>query len=1091
MIDIDEDIIRKRTNKAIYKSGIQYYLNNKVKNMDVEIKEREDYTETDIISTVESSNFTLYKVDVSFDNIDFFMNYSCDCSNKFGFGYYGQRNMCKHVVATLLKFYHEKDQIIKEKKMAKTNNLIKQITNNITSAPRAKIYLNLDIKYEYELNNDSRKSFVSLKVGEDKLYVVKNIKEFFNCYNKSVESMEFGKKFTYNPYVHSFRDEDLDIIELFKETSELQVVAGAADTYRGNAIRFLSGKKAYFTDSMLKRLFRCLYNRELTVAIDGETYNNVSIAKEPMPLEFQINRENNKFILEQKQNMPTALCLDGQFFFYEGTIYELPIDQKNAYLPFYNRFKEEKNSFIEFYEEEKDDVASFVLPTLNKISKKVAIDTTLQDQFYIKELQAIVYFEKKSENVEVLITFKYGDIEIDPFNSTANKAEDGKALIRDLDTEMNIINQFHEFGFVRTNSGFEIIDEDKLLKFLISGLEKLQEMAEVYYSEEFKKIKVHGSSGYKSNITLNKDNLLEFSFSIEGVDNIELSSIFASLKEKRKYHRLKNGSFVLLDSNNIIKVAQMMEYLNIKDKDISKNKILLSKYNAIYIEEKLKREQMGFVGTNKKFKDLVNTALDVVEFKAEVPKSLEKIMRDYQKIGFKWLKTLSSCGFGGILADEMGLGKTLQAIAFIQSEVEVNDNKQPSLVICPTSVVYNWKDEIEKFAPTLNCIVISGNKNTRDQQKLNINESDVVITSYALIRRDLEDYEKIKFRHCFLDEAQFIKNFNSQNSHAVKSINSLCKFALTGTPIENSLTELWSIFDFIMPGYMLNHSAFSKKYETPIVKDGNEKALKELNNHVKPFILRRTKVEVAKDLPSKIEHRISVEMTEQQKKVYLAYLKDAKGELEEDIQAKGFNKSKFKVLSILTRLRQICCDPSTFIENYNGGSGKMEALDEILDNSLEEGHRILIFSQFTRVLKNISIRLDEKDIEYMYLDGSTKAEKRVDMVKNFNQGESQVFLISLKAGGTGINLTGADMVIHFDPWWNPAVEEQATDRAHRIGQKKTVEVIKLIARGTIEEKIFKLQQQKKEISQSVINEETGAELLISQMSRNDIEDLFV
>ncbi len=390
---------------------------------------------------------------------------------------------------------------------------------------------------------------------------------------------------------------------------------------------------------------------------------------------------------------------------------------------------------------------------------------------------------------------------------------------------MNIINQFHEFGFVRTNSGFEIQDEDKLLEFLVSGLEKLQEMAEVYYSEEFKKIKVHGSSGYKSNITLNKDNLLEFSFSIEGVDNIELSSIFASLREKRKYHRLKNGSFVLLDSNNIIKVSQMMEYLNIKDKDISKNKILLSKYNAIYIEEKLKREQMDFVDTNKKFKELVNTALDVVEFKAEVPKTLEKIMRDYQKIGFKWLKTLASCGFGGILADEMGLGKTLQAIAFIQSEVEENDNKQPSLVVCPTSVVYNWKDEIEKFAPTLNCIVISGNKNTRDQQKHNINEADVVITSYALIRRDLEDYEKIKFRHCFLDEAQFIKNFNSQNSHAVKSINALCKFALTGTPIENSLTELWSIFDFIMPGYMLNHSAFSKKYEAPIVKDGNEKAL--------------------------------------------------------------------------------------------------------------------------------------------------------------------------------------------------------------------------------------------------------------------------
>lgn len=842
---------------------------------------------------------------------------------------------------------------------------------------------------------------------------------------------------------------------------------------------------------MIKRLFKCLYNRDLTVVIKGETFTNVHIKRESMPLKFQINRENNKFILEQKQNMPIALSSDGEFFFYEGKIYEPSIDQRDAYLPFYNRFKEENNNCIEFYEEEKENVASFVLPALNKISSEVAIDRSLENEFYVKELKVIVYFEKKSANVEVFITFKYGDIEINPFNSKGNKVQEGRALIRDIEKEMSIINQFHEFGFTRTNKGFEIGDEEKLLEFLVSGLEKLQQMAEVYYSEEFKKIRVHGNSGYKSNITLNKDNLLEFNFSIEGVDNIELSNIFASLREKRKYHRLKNGSFVLLDSDNILKVAQMIEYLNIKDSDISKNKILLSKYNAIYIEEKLKREQMDFVDTNKKFKELVSDLKNTKELKVVVPKALDSIMRDYQKIGFRWLKTLGNCGFGGILADEMGLGKTLEAIAFIQSEVEENDNNQPTLVVCPTSVVYNWKDEIEKFAPSLNCIVISGNKRQREELKQNIKENDVVITSYALLRRDIEEYKKITFRYCFLDEAQFIKNFNSQNSHSVKSIKAKCKFALTGTPIENSLTELWSIFDFIMPGYMLNHNAFSKKYEAPIVKDGSHEALQELNNHVKPFILRRTKLEVAKDLPAKIEHRISVEMTTEQKKVYLAYLKDAKGELEEDVKEKGFNKSKFKVLSILTRLRQICCDPSTFIENYNGGSGKMEALDEFLENSIEEGHRILIFSQFTRVLKNISNRLDAKGIKYMYLDGSTKSEKRVEMVKTFNEGESQVFLISLKAGGTGINLTGADMVIHFDPWWNPAVEAQATDRAHRIGQKKSVEVIKLIARGTIEEKIFKLQQKKKEITQSVINDETGAELFLSQMSQNDIEDLFV
>ncbi|MBZ9687290.1 DEAD/DEAH box helicase [Clostridium estertheticum] len=1089
MNDINEEIIQKNSDSGSYKRGREYYLNNKVKYIDIDINEKGNYIETKINSKVESSKFTQYKVNTSFNNIAPFIIYHCECNANYS--YYGQTSMCKHVVATLLKYFYEKEQIIKVKKMGKTNKLIKQITENLSSAPREKLNLKLDIKYVHDSNSDNRKSSFELKIGEDKLYVVKNIREFLLCSSKTIETLEFGKKFSYNPHLQCFNTEDLNIIEIFKEAGELETLIANVDTYRSSKVKFLSGKKAYFTDSMVKRLFKCINNRAITVVINGEIFTNVHVLQESMPLQFEINRENNKFVLQQKEHMPIALCNDGEFFFYAGEIYETAKEQRESYLPLYNRFKEENKNYMEFYEEEKDDVASFLLPTLKKISNGVSIDKSLENEFYLEELKAMVFFEKIFENVEVFITFKYGDIKINPFNSSENKTQEGRVLIRDIEKEMSIINQFHKFGFVNTVDGLEVKDETNLLEFLVSGLEKLQGVAEVYYSEEFKKIKVHGKSGYKSNIRLNKDNLLEFSFSIEGVDNIELSNIFSALREKRKYYRLKNGSFVLLDSNNLVNIAQMMEYLNIKDSDISKNKILLSKYNAIYIEEKLKREEMDFVETNKKFIDLVHNVKDTSEIKVTVPKTLDSIMRTYQKVGFKWLKTLASCGFGGILADEMGLGKTLQAIALIQSEVEENEDKQPSLVVCPTSLVYNWKDEIEEFAPQVNCIVVSGNKSQREEQKQNIENTDVVITSYALIRRDIEDYEKIKFRYCFLDEAQQIKNFNSLNAHSVKNINAQGKFALTGTPIENSLMELWSIFDFIMPGYLLKHSAFSKKYEVPIVKDGSREALQELNNHVRPFILRRTKLEVASELPPKIEHRISVEMTEEQKKLYVAYLKDAKGELEEDIAMKGFNKSKFKVLSILTRLRQICCDPSTFIEDYVGGSGKMEALDEILENSLEEGHRILIFSQFTKVLKNISKRLDTKDIKYMYLDGSTKAEKRIQMVKTFNEGDTQVFLISLKAGGTGINLTGADMVIHFDPWWNPAVEAQATDRAHRIGQKKTVEVIKLIARGTIEEKIFKLQQKKSEIIETVINDETGAELFLSQMSQNEIQDLFL
>jgi SNF2 family DNA or RNA helicase len=386
---------------------------------------------------------------------------------------------------------------------------------------------------------------------------------------------------------------------------------------------------------------------------------------------------------------------------------------------------------------------------------------------------------------------------------------------------------------------------------------------------------------------------------------------------------------------------------------------------------------------------------------------------------------------------------------------------------------------------------MSGSKNQREELMEEVEKSDIVITSYPLIRRDIELYENINFKYCILDEAQQIKNAASINANSVKKIKAEGYFALTGTPMENSLTELWSIFDFIMPGYLLSHSKFSKLYETPIVKNGDKTALDELNRHIKPFILRRLKKDVLKELPPKIEHKLVVEMTEEQKKLYAAYSSSAKNEISREIRNNGFNKSKIKIFSILTRLRQICCDPSVFVEGFSGESGKMLALYDILSESMDQGHKVLIFSQFTSVLKNIAKMLDKDEIKYLYLDGNTKSEDRMALTKKFNGGSINIFLISLKAGGTGLNLTGADTVIHFDPWWNPAVEEQATDRAHRIGQKKNVEVIKLLSKGTIEEKIFNLQEKKKEIINNVINQDMNEDNVMTKMTQEDLENLFV
>ena len=363
---------------------------------------------------------------------------------------------------------------------------------------------------------------------------------------------------------------------------------------------------------------------------------------------------------------------------------------------------------------------------------------------------------------------------------------------------------------------------------------------------------------------------------------------------------------------------------------------------------------------------------------------------------------------------------------------------------------------------------------------------DVLITSYPLIRRDVSTYETIDFHTVFIDEAQFIKNDSSLNAKSVKRLQAKHKYALTGTPIENSLSELWSIFDFIMPGFLGSHFKFVEQYEKPILNEDKE-ALEDLHLHISPFILRRMKKDVLTELPDKYESKMLTELSEDQKKLYMSYLDNIRNEIHTELSEGGLDKSRMKILAALTRLRQICCHPSTFLDNYQGGSGKLDLLMELVSEAIAGDHRILIFSQFTSMLRIIEEDLKEMNIEYFYLEGSTPTQERNESVKRFNNGEGKVFLISLKAGGTGLNLVGADTVIHYDPWWNPAVEDQATDRVYRIGQQNKVHVLKLITKGTIEEKIFKLQRKKKDLSDSIIS---SKEVFINKLSREELEELF-
>lgn len=1088
IVRISETQIKEWTNDITFKRATQYCEGGYVQSLEIKeskINGVKNAKLLDISTKVISFNgFNTNDVHIMWDSKTNIIQGRCNCDEYKDSQLRGDEALCKHIAAVLLQYGREyQDNFNRPLRKSDIDYLLEELKDVATVSDDYKRELNLDIKF---LEGHAYENpYVELKVGLEKNYVVKSMRNFLKAVMKE-EVIEFGKGFTYDPNLHKFNTVDEQIIEMFMEIRDIEGErTNSYDYYNSYNNSMFSGKKLYLTDKILYKFFTLARERTIDVVIDGAEHKATNIIKANMPLSFKMGMKKEAIELEQLGDLPKPLDNSYKIFWHNDNIYLPTMAQCVTYVPIYKLFMSKKGKKAIFSKDEGEKIASYLLPKLKTVAEHIAFDKNINESFYEAPLVIKVYLDKADEVITSSIKFNYGEIDINPLEKKERQKQE-KILIRDIKKEENCEGILKSFGFEEDRNSYVMKNEKNIVSFITDGMNKLQGLGEVYYSQGFKNIKVYGKSNLKGGVRVNEDNLLEFSFELEGVNRDELKNIFSALREKKKYYKLKEGGFVSLEDKAIEDLGAMIDFLDIKDKDLSKEKILISKYNALYLDQKIKDTEMDYIKRSKNFRELTNNIRDVRDMDYAIPEPLDGIMRNYQKVGFKWFKTLAEYGFGGILADEMGLGKTLEAIAFLLSE----KGGKPSIVIAPTSLVYNWQSEIERFAPELNAVVISGSKKQREELISEIKNCDVVITSYPLIRRDIEEYKQISFNYCILDEAQQIKNPASINATSVKEIKAKGYFALTGTPIENSLTELWSIFDFIMPSYLLTHAKFTKRYETPIIKNNDKTALKELNRHINPFILRRLKKDVIKELPPKIEHNLVVDMTEKQKKLYAAYLDKAKGEIDEEIKENGFSKSKIKILSILTRLRQICCDPSVFIEDYEGDNGKMEALDEILEDSVGQGHRILLFSQFTSVLKNIRTRFDKNNIKYMYLDGSTKSEDRMGLVKEFNEGDANVFLISLKAGGTGLNLTGADVVIHFDPWWNPAVEEQATDRAHRIGQEKTVEVIKLLAKGTIEEKIYKMQQRKKEMIKNVMDENMNEENIITQMTQEDLESLF-
>jgi SNF2 family DNA or RNA helicase len=797
---------------------------------------------------------------------------------------------------------------------------------------------------------------------------------------------------------------------------------------------------------------------------DGFEFEAI-ILQQNLPLKFTLKIRKEYFVLTTYKQFPVSLNNKSDVYLFNWHLY---LPSKNQVLK-YDLLCEKLKTNGEILYRKGIDNYNKLIPFLSSISTNIYISEEIK-AFAADFIKPEFNIYEIGNNIYCDVKVAYGEDKINILK--VDKSKD--TLIRNYKEEQKILMELQKYSFAKENERLLFIGGDTELFNILSKSEKsLYCLGNVTFGKGFNRAAIYD---YKSTHAMvqEKDDYYEFSYGIHNIENSELNSILKAFNQKKRCYKTRDNNFLDFEDEGVKSFFGLVEALSNNEK-IGNGLIRIEKNKAIYLNEKIKNSNASFIIGTEVLENIEDTLLNMKNMDIGVPVTLKGTLREYQIDGFKWLKSLSTLGFGGILADEMGLGKTIQIIAFLLLE----ENKK-TIIVNPTTLIYNWKAELEKFAPSLKVAIVHGDKSQRHKIIESLNDYDVILTTYGTLRMDIEQYKDIVFDYCIIDEAQNIKNYLAQNTKVIKEIKANVKFALTGTPMENNLTELWSIFDFIMPNYLYSKDDFESKFV--ITREGY---LKELKLLIKPFLLRRTKKEVMKELPDKIEKKFIVEMTTAQRAVYKSYIKSVREKMRNN------SDGKIEVFSYLTRLRQICLDPSLVIDDYKGGSGKLKVATELIEKHIDSDGKVLLFSQFTSALKNIGKSLKAKEIDYLYLDGKTKSQDRIKLVDEFNKSQdTKVFLISLKAGGTGLNLTSANLVIHFDPWWNPAVEDQATDRAHRIGQRNVVEVIKLIAKGTIEEKIILMQEDKKDLIDSVITGELTSSNILGKLSKEELLELF-
>ncbi len=1034
----------------------------------------------------------------------------CSCKD-----YQKHRGACKHIIASMLAFAKQIEQENKSEKniqakelKSKTNKakyrsffqIVNELYNeDIEEKFERKFQANKleKIKLEPKIVFDrfTKQLKIEFKIGNKKMYKLKNLSEFYDNMFYS-RNYKYGSQLEFIHIKEAFEEESIPLLEFILKHAETIKYVNSEENpnykYYGPA---LSENSININNTGLDEIFEIFKNKKVTLEKEYKE-QKIEILDQNPNIEFKLDKTDDdeyKLSTNIKNRITSISILEGKEFTYilgEKALYRCSKEYKETTLKLFKLFRENYLEEVYLDKSQVPELFSIVMP---KIKNKITMEKTLQEEiekYRPQKLRVKIYLDFDEHDYLIAdVKFCYGEEEFNPLEDEKNiKIKSTRNLIE----ETKIFNFFGRTGFMmyEEKKQFILPQEEKIYEFLSETIQDYMQRFEVLVTDNFKTKQIRqpqlGSLGVKV-----ENNLLSIDLSNLNIDVKALQEIMTKYQLKKKYHRLKDGSFLSLEPNSELDfLDKTITGMDIDYKDIEEGEIKLPVYRSLYLNELLKNINNVPINKNNEYRSIVNGLKEENIEEERVPESLESTLRYYQKTGFKWLKVLDNYKFGGILADDMGLGKTIQLLAVIIDYVQNNKETKTSIVVCPSSLSLNWQNEAKKFAENIKTLVIHGTAKERQIQIENLEQYDLIITSYDLLKRDIDAYKKkdYTFKFIIADEAQYLKNSNTQNAKSIKEIKAQTRYALTGTPIENSLSELWSIFDFIMPGYLFTYKKFKNAFEVPIAKENSIRAMEKLKMLTQPFVLRRTKKEVLTELPEKTITVLNSEMKAEQEQIYIKYLAQIKQEVADLVSEKGFEKNQIKILAGLTRLRQICCHPSLFLSNYEGESSKLEQCMEIVEQGVQSGHKMLLFSVYTSMFEILEKELEKRNIKYFKLTGATKVEERIDLVDEFNQNpEIKVFLVSLKAGGTGLNLIGADMVIHYDPWWNSSAENQATDRAYRIGQKNNVQVYKLITKNSIEEKIYELQQKKTELIDNVLDNQTT---FINKLSKEDIMNLF-